>query len=151
MENYRWWPIHQNPVDWNRGESTEAGASDNEHGDKSSFSPVRWIRRNCKSIGKTFAVTSFQFLPGIALRSKQKHLKPCIALHSYNEPAHQERLFAISHIRLHEAVAYWVEEDDDSVYNGKCPFGLPLCFFLHLQCTPNGLFCEAKSTSNRGI
>ncbi|WP_308689549.1 hypothetical protein [uncultured Streptococcus sp.] len=25
---------------------------------------------------------------------------------TYNEPAHQERLFDIGHIRLHEAVAY---------------------------------------------
>ena len=47
-------------------------------------------------------MTSFQFLPGTALRSKQKHLKPCIALHSYDEPAHQERSFDISHIRLHD-------------------------------------------------
>ena len=28
------------------------------------------------------------------------------------------------------------------MYNGKYPFGLPLCFFLHLQCTPNRLFVK---------
>ena len=77
-------------------------------------------------------MTSSQFLPEIASRLKQKHSKPCIALHSCGGSTHQERLFDISHGRLYEAAAYWVEGDGDSVYNGKCPFGLPPCYFSSL-------------------